>query len=262
MAYQDKAKKRARDRAWYWRHRDRLTEERHKRQEENYEEYKAQKRERDKTWRQRHRDRLLEKRRKRQEEIKTWYRQYKTKIRCIRCGENDPACLQFHHRNRDEKKINIATYVFQAANLEKFIQELNKCDVLCANCHWREHWQERDESADTFEYTELQQQLLETQGWRARLKIKRRIYQLDGVIWFNRYKRTLTCNSCGAAHPACLQFHHIDSRNKYSEVGNLVYKVTNIDKLKREIDKCEVLCANCHAKRHWKEIYQNNGNIL
>lgn len=262
MAYKDKARKRERGRAWYWRHRDRLAEERHKRQEEHYEEYTAKNRELQRTWRQRHRDRLLEKRHKRQEEMKTWYREYKTTIRCIRCGENAPACLQFHHRNRDEKKINIATYVFQASSLERFIQELNKCDVLCANCHLIEHCQERDESADVLEYTELQRQLRNTQGLRARLKIKRRIYQLDGVIWFNRYKRTLICNSCGASHPACLQFHHIDSSSKYREVGNLVYHVTNIDQLKREIDKCEVLCANCHAKHHWEEIYKNGGDTL
>jgi hypothetical protein len=262
VAYKDQAKKREKDRLWYWRHRDRLAVERHKRQEENYEEYMAQRRENNRTWRLRHRDSLLEKRHKRQEEIKTWYRQYKTTIRCIRCGENDPACLQFHHRSRGEKKMSIATYVFQASNLEKFIQELDKCDVLCANCHLIEHWQERDESADILEYTELQQQLMDTQGWRARLKIKRRIFQLDGVIWFNRYKRTLTCNSCDVSHPACLQFHHIDSNNKYKDVGNLVYRVTKIDQLKREIDKCEVLCSNCHAKYHWKEIYQNNGDIL
>ena len=112
MAYKDKARKRERGRAWYWRHRDRLAEERHKRQEENYEEYTAKNRELQRTWRQRHRDRLLEKRHKRQEEMKTWYREYKTTIRCIRCGENAPACLQFHHRNRDEKKINIWTAPF------------------------------------------------------------------------------------------------------------------------------------------------------
>jgi hypothetical protein len=262
MTDEGKARKRERDRARYWRHRDRLTEDRHKRQEENYEEYMAQKRARDRTWRQRHRDRLVEKRHIRREEIKTWYRQYRAAIRCIRCGENDPACLQFHHRNRGEKKINIATYVFQASNLEKFIQELNKCDVLCANCHLVEHWQERDDSADILEYTQLQQQLIDTRGWRARVRIIRRIHQLDGVIWFNRYKRTLACNFCGVSHPACLQFHHRDGSDKYKEVGNLVYHVTNIDKLKREIDKCEVLCANCHAKHHWKEMYQNNEHVL
>ena len=62
MTDEGKARKRERDRVRYWRHRDRLTEDRHKRQEENYEEYMAQKRARDRTWRQRHRDRLVEKR--------------------------------------------------------------------------------------------------------------------------------------------------------------------------------------------------------
>jgi hypothetical protein len=227
---------------------------------ENYEEFKVKKRVWDKAYRQRNRDKLIEKRAKRRLEFRAWYRQYKANIKCIRCGESDPACLHFHHRSKDEKKITIAQYVFEVYSLENLIEELNKCDVLCANCHMIEHWQERDEAADRLEYERLQQQLEETKGWLPRQKIKGKINILNNVIWLYRYKRTLMCQSCGSSHPACLQFHHQDRNNKRMEVGNL--RTTSINILKREIAKCKVLCANCHAKHHWGEIYKNNGDSL
>jgi len=150
--------------------------------------------------------------------------------------------------------MSVATYVFEAPNLKAFIREATKCDVLCANCHLLEHWQERDESNDLLEYERLQQELLDTKGWYARMKIKKKIYPLNVIIWFNRYKRTLACHSCGISHPACLQFHHRNPDDKSTEVSTLIRRTT-IEQLKREIDKCEVLCANCHAKHHWGDIY-------
>jgi hypothetical protein len=59
------------------------------------EERKAYFREYNKGWYRRHKERLLEKRRQHNEELRQWIRQYKSKLRCVQCGENHPACLQF-----------------------------------------------------------------------------------------------------------------------------------------------------------------------
>ena len=69
--------------------------------------------------------------------------------------------------------------------------------------------------------------------------------------WWKEYKSTLECKECGENHPACLQFHHKD-KNKEDTVSNLVYRGSK-EKLFKEISKCDVLCANCHAKIHWNE---------
>jgi len=216
------------------------------------EQYKVGKRKREKEWYQHNKENILELRRQKQQEIIRWYRQYKTTIKCIRCGENEPACLHLHHRNKADKKKNIAHYVFHASSLEKFLGELSKCDVLCANCHRLEHWQERAINADISLYKELEEQLSETRGWLARRGIKRRITSLRNVIWFHEYKRSLWCQSCGIDYPACLEFHHVEPSDKEIEVGNLFHQAVSIDRIKREISKCIVLCANCHAKLHWR----------
>jgi len=54
---------------------------------------------------------------------------------CVDCGEQDPLVLEFDHV-RGRKKGNIAqmahTHVW-----ETVLQEIEKCDVRCANCHRR-----------------------------------------------------------------------------------------------------------------------------
>jgi transcription elongation factor Elf1 len=93
---------------------------------------KAYFREYNKGWYQRHKDRLLEKRRQHKEELKTWLRTYKTQLRCTKCGENHPACLQFHHLNREEKSFTIGSIITgrRYMTIDKLEKEINKCDVL------------------------------------------------------------------------------------------------------------------------------------
>lgn len=69
---------------------------------------------------------------------------------------------------------------------------------------------------------------------------------------FLEFKKTLKCNRCGFSHPAALQFHHTDPSTKEVAVG-AVAGSWSLKRLQKEIDKCEVLCANCHAIEHYKE---------
>lgn len=65
-------------------------------------------------------------------------------------------------------------------------------------------------------------------------------------------KRRRGCAECGETHPACLDFHHRDKRQKTVGVGVLVGSTTNMQRILDEIAKCDVLCSNCHRKHHWK----------
>ncbi len=70
------------------------------------------------------------------------------------------------------------------------------------------------------------------------------------VKWFREFKTTLKCESCGEDHPACLDFHHKDSSTKEFNIGQYV-RNGGINRLKKEIDKCTILCSNCHRKLHY-----------
>lgn len=60
--------------------------------------------------------------------------------RCQRCsGRFPPYVLEFHHRDPREKSFNITPSRHMAARV---LQEIAKCDVLCANCHRTVEWEE------------------------------------------------------------------------------------------------------------------------
>lgn len=54
---------------------------------------------------------------------------------CSICGETRIATLQCDHLDRDLKSENIAILTQTGCSLDTLKLELNKCRVLCANCH-------------------------------------------------------------------------------------------------------------------------------
>lgn len=68
------------------------------------------------------------------------------KISCCRCGENHPACLDFHHRDPATKDVNISQ-VAGNISLKRLREEVQKCEVICSNCHRKLHWDEKHDSA-------------------------------------------------------------------------------------------------------------------
>jgi hypothetical protein len=62
----------------------------------------------------------------------------KEKYGCISCGENCRACLDFHHID-PKTKDGCVSKLASTKNVTKTINELNKCVVLCANCHRKFH---------------------------------------------------------------------------------------------------------------------------
>lgn len=70
----------------------------------------------------------------RQSPQKAWLWEHKRSSGCIICGENDPACLEFHHMHPRKKKFSIGSVPPQTPKNIVF-HEIQKCVVLCANCH-------------------------------------------------------------------------------------------------------------------------------
>lgn len=59
-------------------------------------------------------------------------------MKCSRCPENHPACLDFHHICGNKTK-NVAKMVTEKLSMKTIMQEIAKCIVLCSNCHRKEH---------------------------------------------------------------------------------------------------------------------------
>lgn len=63
--------------------------------------------------------------------------------KCQKCGYNKcEGALQFHHRNPNEKDFTLSQVNLNDTDfsIDKLKQEVDKCDLLCANCHFEEHY--------------------------------------------------------------------------------------------------------------------------
>lgn len=84
---------------------------------------------------------------------------------------------------------------------------------------------------------------------RFRTSEKRREVKLQCILY-----KGGKCENCGYDKcPAALVFHHLDSNQKdFGISSNGVSR--SFDKCKSELDKCILLCQNCHCELHHQEF--------
>lgn len=59
----------------------------------------------------------------------------KAKSGCIKCGEKDYVVLEFNHICGATKLFNIGKTKGKSKSWKTILKEVEKCEVLCANCH-------------------------------------------------------------------------------------------------------------------------------
>lgn len=72
------------------------------------------------------------------EKQKQLFQDWKIKQSCQVCQENTPECLDLHHLNPKEKEYSIGS-LSSRIKFERLMQEIEKCVVLCSNCHRKLH---------------------------------------------------------------------------------------------------------------------------
>ena len=80
---------------------------------------------------------------------KNYIREYKEHHYCEKCGENRYYLLDFHHIDNNKEK-NLSQV--QTWGIKRIQKEINKCAILCANCHRDFHWQEANNSITFQQY--------------------------------------------------------------------------------------------------------------
>jgi hypothetical protein len=79
-----------------------------------------------------------------QKKYRLWIDEYKENKGCCKCGLNDYRVLEFHHKDGSKKEFSIAEVSTKGYGLEKINKELEKCSVICANCHRKLHYQTKN----------------------------------------------------------------------------------------------------------------------
>lgn len=77
-------------------------------------------------------------------------------------------------------------------------------------------------------------------------------------VWAKRIKAIdflgNKCEKCGENNPLVLAFHHVNPKQKSDDINSIVQSKSHISskwsELKKELQKCILLCHNCHVELH------------
>ena len=79
-------------------------------------------------------DKTIERNSSRRNKIVRFIQEYKAGKKCVDCGENYPYwILEFDHLK--DKNFTIAQFRSTTMSLEVVKEEIEKCDIVCSNCH-------------------------------------------------------------------------------------------------------------------------------
>jgi hypothetical protein len=193
--------------------------------------------------------------------------------KCILCGYNkNIKSLVFHHIDSSVKEFSISGVNY---NLEKLKKEIDKCILVCRNCHAEIHEGlhpqylinvtcksisssekkicprcKEEKSIDSF-YKKRKKEGHSCWCIRCDRKDNKKRYLERRKIAFE-YKG-YNCIKCGYNKClAALDCHHVNPNEKDFKICDFK---GNIETLKQELDKCNLLCRNCHGELTFKKLY-------
>jgi hypothetical protein len=92
---------------------------------------------------------------------------------------------------------------------------------------------------------------------RARVKESNKAARERGVeraqAFVYEYLSTHHCADCGISDIAVLTFHHTDAKTKRYNVSDMISHGYALETIQGELDRCIVLCWNCHMRREQEE---------
>lgn len=188
-------------------------------------------------WYYKNRRHRIETKEERRRELRTWFREYKRNhLECERCGVGCAPCLDFHHVG--EKELGVSQMVNHGYSRERIRAEISECTVLCANCHRKVHGGTGGDTAVPPDADSPRDSTRPGRPQRA---------------WITRYKRESDgCSRCDESSPSCLDFHH--PGRKEVGIGRMVSERRAIPEIQEEVERCEILCANCHRRLHHGDL--------
>lgn len=95
-------------------------------------------------WYKKNRERLIARTAERKREIREWLWELKASLKCNRCGFSHHAALDFHHKDGEQKEDCVSVMCSYGFSKESLLKEIEKCEVLCANCHRIFHYEKQN----------------------------------------------------------------------------------------------------------------------
>jgi hypothetical protein len=129
MAKYEKEKHQVWHRIWYQKHGAERREYARQRYQDNHEAIRSQRLERGRA-------------------LTLFVQEQKVGKECARCGIKDSRVLDFHHLDPEQKELGLGSVASRRPSKQRILDEIAKCELLCANCHRILHWEERENKGD------------------------------------------------------------------------------------------------------------------
>lgn len=85
---------------------------------------------------------------------------------------------------------------------------------------------------------------------KHKLNTLQKVRRSENRVKIVQYLKSHPCIDCGESDIRVLDFDHVDPSSKTQNVTRMACASTySWDRVKEEIDKCEIRCANCHRKK-------------
>ena len=163
------------------------------------------------------------------------------RVPCADCHQSfEPFQMDFDHRDPAAKSFRLTSPKALGSSRKRLLEEVAKCDVVCAACHRR---RTKDQHQQRLATRGVSAPSRDLQRRRSRWRMHARI--LDDL-------RKAPCMDCGLEFPPCaMDFDHRDGTGKVSGVTRLVGRA-GIARIVAEAEKCDIVCANCHRARTFR----------
>ncbi len=153
--------------------------------------------------------------------------------KCEKCGNTDFRCFDFHHVDGQEKENTVCRFLEGRWSIIE--KEIKKCKLLCRNCHSKLHGEAHEE--------------ISPGKMRQCNSLKKKFIEIYGEC---------KCKMCNYTSDivGIFDFHHRDPESKDFALGNAFRFLTDSNftsKITNEIEKCDLLCRNCHNIVHFDE---------
>ena len=159
---------------------------------------------------------------------------------CSKCGLDKPLS-EYHDKKRKKQRKDGSFHYWQSKSAH------------CKACHYALQKDNNDRYADYYRKYR--------QDNKEKISEKTKAFYIRNMSeWWSILSQfvELKCSVCGYdKSSAALDFHHVNPADKESTVHKLMGQGNKPDemsvaRLKREVGKCIVLCANCHREHHSK----------
>ena len=160
------------------------------------------------------------------------------RVPCADCGGKfEPHQMDFDHRDPSTKSFNVMTGRAMLMSTRRLMDEVAKCDIVCANCHRVK--------------TRLQHvaRLAATPDRAGSRYIENARRRWRGQAALLNELRNVPCADCGARlEPCAMDFDHRDPATKEYRVTAMIGRAGTA-RILAEAAKCDIVCANCHRAR-------------